>query len=91
MNKETILELQKAFEELLTKAEAKSYIESECDCPAECCDGLEKSDASDEVGITPIDDCITTFLNKCTAESRVPTLEEAQSIYILDQINSKYN
>ena len=90
MNKETILKLQKAFEDLLTKAETKSYTEPECDCTASCC-GLEETDTSDEGGITSIDDCITTFLNKCTSEGRVPTLDEAQSIYILDQINSKYN
>ena len=90
MNKEIILELQKAFEELLTKAEAKSYVETECDCTTGCCSN-EPCDASDEYEITPIEDCITTFLNKCTAEQRVPTLEEAQSIHILDNINSKYN
>ena len=90
MNKETILELQKAFEDILTKAETKSYTEHKCDCITGGCE-LEETDTPDEVGITPIDDCITTFLNKCTAESRVPTLEEAQSIYILDKINSKYN
>ena len=90
MNKETILELQRTFEELLTKAETKSYAEPDCDCTTGCC-GLEDKDISDECGITPIEDCITTFLNKCTSEGRVPTLDEAQSIYILDQINSKYN
>ena len=88
MNKEVILELQKAFEELLTKAESKSYTEPECDCTTGC-----QSDAcgESEEFSTPIEDCITTFLNKCTAEGRLPTLIEAQSIYILDQINSKYN
>ena len=90
MNKETILELQKAFEDILTKSEAKSYTEPECDCTAGCC-GLEETDISDEGGITPIEDCITTFLNKCTSEGRLPTLEEAQAIHLLDSIYSKYN
>ena len=90
MKKEVILELQKAFEELLTKAGTKTYVESECDCTTGCC-GLEDTDASNEGGITPIDDCITTFLNKCTAEGRLPTLDEAKTIVLLDQVNSKYN
>ena len=88
MNKEVILELQKAFEELLTKAESKSYTEPECDCTA----GLQ-SDTCDESEefLTPIEDCITTFLNKCTEEGRLPTLDEAKVIVVLDQVNSKYN
>lgn len=90
MNKEIILELQKAFEEVLTKAEAKSYVETGCDCTTGCY-GLEDTDTSDEDGITPIEECITVFINKCVAEGRLPTLEEAHSIKILDEINSKYN
>ena len=88
MNKEVILELQKAFEELLTKAESKSYTEPECDCTA----GFQ-SDTCDESEefLTPIEDCITTFLNKCTEEGRLPTLDEAKVIVVLDQVNSKYN
>lgn len=97
MNKETILELQKAFEDILLIAElekalsykenllnAKEKLLAEAECQSDTCN------ESDEL-LTPIDDCITTFLNKCTTEQRVPTLEEAQSICILDYINSKYN
>ena len=88
MNKEAILELQKAFEELLTKADAKSYTEPECDCSTGC--QSDACDESEEV-LTPIEDCIITFLNKCTAEGKLPTLDEAKAIVLLDQVNSKYN
>lgn len=39
---------------------------------------------------TPIDDCITTFIQHCTAQGTVPTLEQAHSIQILDRINRSY-
>lgn len=90
MNEEIILELQKALEELLVKPKTKSYVETECDCTTGCCSN-EPCDASNKYVITPIEDCITTFINKCTAEGRLPTLEEAHSIKILDETNSKYN
>lgn len=40
--------------------------------------------------MTPIEEMITVFIKECTAQYTVPTLEEAQAIYILDEINSKY-
>lgn len=87
MRKEFLLAMQEALAELLTEAEAKSSTEPECDCTNNSCHDLQ----SGELVLTPIEDCITAFINKCTAEDRVPTLEEAKSIYILDYINSKYN
>ena len=91
MNKETILKLQDALEDLLLRAELeKAFSDKE-----ELLNAKEKllaeAECQSEELLTPIEDCITTFLNKCTSEGRLPTLEEAQSIYILDQINSKYN
>ena len=86
---------KKQIEELLaTVDEVFTAFESQKDEPTECdgtCKGNDAEDVSDECYTTPIDDCITTFINKCTAEGKVPTLEEAQSICILDYINSKYN
>ena len=36
-------------------------------------------------------DLITNLVAKCLKEDRLPTLQEAQVIHILDDINSKYN
>jgi hypothetical protein len=40
--------------------------------------------------MTPIEEMITVFIKSCTTQHRIPTLEEAQAIHILDAINSKY-
>ena len=87
MNKETILKLQEAFEDLLLRVELeKAFSDNEKTLNAKE-KLLAEAECQSEEFVTPIDDCITTFLNKCTAEGRLPTLEEAQSIYILDKIN----
>lgn len=51
----------------------------------------QAGDYENKKPLNAIEDNITTFLKRCTYEKRVPTLEEAQSIAILDAINSKYN
>ena len=40
---------------------------------------------------TPIELLISNFVNKCIDNDTLPTLEEAQTIAILDQINYRYN
>ena len=93
MNKETILELQKALEELLAQAgESKDYSQSEsidgplCDCFT--CNDLGNDS---ELVYTPIEELITNKINKHIKDGTFPTLNEAQAIHILDSINSKYN
>ena len=44
-----------------------------------------------ESGITPIELLISNFVNKCIDNDTLPTLQEAQTIAILDQINYRYN
>ena len=40
--------------------------------------------------MTPIEEVITTFMKQCIKTGRLPTLQEAQAIHILDEVNSKY-
>ena len=42
-------------------------------------------------GLTPIELLISNFINKCIENDTLPTLQEAQTITILDQINYRYN
>lgn len=44
-----------------------------------------------ECEFTPIELLISNFVNKCIDNDTLPTLEEAQTIAILDQINYRYN
>ena len=44
-----------------------------------------------ESGITPIELLISNFINKCIDNDTLPTLDEAHTIAILDQINYRYN
>ena len=44
-----------------------------------------------ESGITPIELLISNFINKCIDNDTLPTLDEAHTISILDQINYRYN
>lgn len=44
-----------------------------------------------ESGITPIELLISNFINKCIDNDTLPTLQEAQIIATLDQINYRYN
>lgn len=44
-----------------------------------------------ESGITPIELLISNFVNKCIDNDTLPTLQEAQTIATLDQINYRYN
>ena len=44
-----------------------------------------------ESGITPIELLISNFVNKCIDNDTLPTLDEAHTIAILDQINYRYN
>ena len=44
-----------------------------------------------ESGITPIELLISNFINKCIDNDTLPTLQEAQTIATLDQINYRYN
>ena len=95
MNHATLLKLKDALDDVLLQTEiekAFSIKEELLNKKEELLAEAESLIGSDsESLVTPIEDCITTFLDKCTAEGRLPTLDEAQSIYILDQINSKYN
>lgn len=38
--------------------------------------------------MTPIEKCILSFIEQCTAQNTIPTLDQAQAIYLLDQINA---
>ena len=42
-------------------------------------------------GLTPIELLISNFINKCIENDTLPTLDEAHTIAILDQINYRYN
>ena len=84
LDKELIKKLSEATEELLSQLEDK--LKNEC---GSC--NNESENQSNEDGTTPLEDLISNFVAKCLREDRLPTLEEAQSIYILDHINSKYN
>ena len=44
-----------------------------------------------ESEFTPIELLVSNFINKCIENDTLPTLEEAQVIAILDQINYRYN
>lgn len=84
LDKELIKKLSEATEELLSQLESK--LKDEC---GSC--NNESEDQSNEEGTTPLEDLISNFVAKCLREDRLPTLQEAQVIHILDDINSKYN
>lgn len=84
LNREQIKELLETTEELLSQLEDK--LEDQCNCCSN-----ESEDQSNERGTTLLEDLITNFVAKCLKENRLPTLQEAQVIHILDDINSKYN
>ena len=48
-------------------------------------------ESNKECEFTPIELLISNFVNKCIDNDTLPTLEEAQTIAILDQINYRYN
>ena len=53
-----------------------------------------KSESNEECeccGLTPIELLISNFINKCIDNDTFPTLQEAQTIATLDQINYRYN
>ena len=54
-------------------------------------DTQNKSESNKECEFTPIELLISNFINKCIENDTLPTLEEAQTIAILDQINYRYN
>lgn len=54
-------------------------------------DTQNESESNRECEFTPIELLISNFVNKCIDNDTLPTLEEAQTIAILDQINYRYN
>lgn len=84
LTKKQIEELLEATEELLSQLEDKP--DPQCNC---CND--ESENQSNEEGTTPLEDLISNFVAKCLRQDRLPTLQEAEVIHILDNINSKYN
>ena len=54
-------------------------------------DSQPELDEECESGLTPIELLISNFVGKCIDNDTLPTLEEAQTIAILDQINYRYN
>ena len=40
--------------------------------------------------MTPIEKMITLFIEQCIDRKTIPTKEQAEVIYILDEVNSKY-
>ena len=54
---------------------------------------VTKSESNEECesGFTPIELLISNFINKCIDNDTLPTLQEAQTIATLDQINYRYN
>ena len=54
-------------------------------------DTQNESESNRECEFTPIELLISNFVNKCIDNDTLPTLEEAHTIAILDQINYRYN
>ena len=84
LTKKQIEELLEATEEFLSQLENKPSTQGAC-----CND--KSVDQSNEGRTTPLEALISNFVAKCLREDRLPTLQEAQIIHILDNINSKYN
>lgn len=49
------------------------------------------AESNRECEFTPIELLISNFVNKCIDNDTLPTLDEAHTIQILDQINYRYN
>lgn len=82
MTKPTFEELTVAFTELMDALE-KSKKEAEA--------ANEESFVEDEPSMTPLETLISNRINKHIEEGTFPSLEEAQTIHILDSINYRYN
>ena len=54
-------------------------------------DTQNESESNRECEFTPIELLISNFVNKCIDNDTLPTLQEAQTIATLDQINYRYN
>ena len=54
-------------------------------------DTQNESESNRECEFTPIELLISNFVNKCIDNDTLPTLDEAHTISILDQINYRYN
>lgn len=90
MKQLTLHDFMDILEDAATEASSQSVEQDETPTRIDepvckpCCD-------EDKHNTTVIEDCIVSFLEHCTAQGTIPTLEQAKSIHILDSINSKYN
>jgi hypothetical protein len=50
----------------------------------------EYQDVEEPAGTTLLEDTVSSFLENCILEAKLPTLEEARVIYLLDALNCKY-
>lgn len=100
MSKPTFEQLITAFNELmdeLEKSRVASKQEAQPKEPADLpydgnCDSCEYAEGNDSVSImTPLEELISNRITKHLEEGTFPSLEEAQTIHILDSINYRYN
>lgn len=78
--KEQSIQLLEATDALLDQLEAGKQMDSE-----------ETASEDKSTPISPLEVLIINQINKHIENGTFPTLEEAQVIHILDNINSKYN
>ena len=104
MSKPTFEQLITAFDNLVhelekskeaPKQEAQLKEPTEATPSPECdgnCDSCEYAEDNDSVSIMPpLELLISNRINKHIEEGTFPSLEEAQTIHILDSINYRYN
>ena len=87
LTREQIIKLLEATDALLDQLEAKKPMGSSVGC----CGSAETTSEDKSTPISPLEELITNQINKHIENGTFPTLDEAQTIHILDQINSKYN
>lgn len=76
-------QLAEAFNELLNTLEERAKEASN--------NYVEEDEEEEQCTCTPLERLINNLVNKHLENGTFPTLEEAQTIHILDFINSKYN
>ena len=54
-------------------------------------DTQNETESNKECEFTPIELLISNFINKCIDNDTLPTLDEAHTIAVLDQISYRYN
>jgi hypothetical protein len=70
--------------------ELSKLVEEESPSSTEQDETPTKVDTPPESSNTLIEDVITQYLKRCLKSRVIPSLDEAQAIHILDQINRSY-